>query len=109
VDQRTFVRGEPDAPLLASLSASERDSLALLLERLDEYWSLDGLTTLVYAIPKLQAGLEMDAAPTPELKAAQRQFFALVYTLLVGQDTGPRLPTLLLAIGSARVRALLTG
>ena len=109
VDQRTFVRGEPDAPLLASLSASERDSLALLLERLDEYWSLDGLTTLVYAIPKLQAGLEMDAAPTPELKAAQRQFFALLYTLLVGRDTGPRLPTLLLAIGSARVRALLTG
>ena len=81
----------------------------MLLDRLDEYWSLDGLTTLVYAIPKLQAGLEMDAEPTPELKAAQRQFFVLLYMLLVGRDTGPRLPTLLLAIGSARVRALLGG
>jgi lysyl-tRNA synthetase class 1 len=106
-DQRTVVRGEPDEDLLATLSPTERDSLAMLLDRLDEYWSLDGLTTLVYAIPKLQAGLEMDAQPTPELKAAQRQFFALLYTLLVGRDTGPRLPTLLLAIGSARVRTLL--
>jgi lysyl-tRNA synthetase, class I len=108
-DQRTVVRGEPDEELLATLSPTERDSLAMLLDRLDEYWSLDGLTTLVYAIPKLQAGLEMDAEPTPELKAAQRQFFVLLYTLLVGRDTGPRLPTLLLAIGSARVRALLGG
>jgi lysyl-tRNA synthetase class 1 len=65
------------------------------------------LTTLVYAVPKLQAGLEMDAQPTPEIKVAQRQYFALLYQLLVGRDTGPRLPTLLLAIGSARIRALL--
>ena len=108
-DQRTFVREEPDAPLLATLGPTEQDALALLLDRLDEHWSLDGLTTLVYAIPKLQAGLQMDAEPTPELKAAQRQFFALLYTLLVGRDTGPRLPTLLLAIGSARVRPLLGG
>jgi lysyl-tRNA synthetase class 1 len=109
VDQRTFVRDEPDTRLLATLSATERDSVTLLLDRLDGYWSLQGLTTLVYAIPKLQAGLEMDAEPTPELKAAQRRFFALLYTLLVGRDTGPRLPTLLLAIGSARVRTLLAG
>jgi lysyl-tRNA synthetase class 1 len=108
-DQRTFVRGEPDVELLAALSPTERASLAMLLDRLDEYWSLDGLTTLVYAVPKLAAGLEMDAAPTPELKVAQRQFFVLLYTLLVGRDTGPRLPTLLLAIGSARVRSLLGG
>jgi lysyl-tRNA synthetase, class I len=108
-DQRTVVREEPDEELLATLSPTERDSLTMLLDRLDEYWSLDRLTTLVYAIPKLQAGLEMDAEPTPELKAAQRQFFVLLYTLLVGRDTGPRLPTLLLAIGSARVRALLGG
>jgi lysyl-tRNA synthetase class 1 len=110
VDQRTFVRDEPDAPLLASLSATERESLTLLLDGLDGldgHWSLDRLTTLVYAVPKLQAGLQADAEPTPELKAAQRQFFVLLYKLLVGRDTGPRLPTLLLAVGVERVRALL--
>jgi lysyl-tRNA synthetase, class I len=67
------------------------------------------LTRLVYGVPKLQAGLPLDTLPTPSLKAAQREFFAVVYTLLVGRDTGPRLPTLILAIGSDHVRKLLSG
>ncbi len=106
-EQRTRVREEPDTELLASLGETERASLRLLLDGLDEHWSLDGLTTLVYGVPKLQAGLSADAKPTPELKVAQRAFFALLYQLLVGRDTGPRLPTLLLAVGADRVRKLL--
>jgi lysyl-tRNA synthetase class 1 len=106
-DQRTRVREEPDTELLASLGDAERESLRRLLDGLDGHWSLDGLTGLVYAVPKIQAGLTPDAKPTPELKVAQRTFFALVYRLLVGRDTGPRLPTLLLAVGTDRVRKLL--
>ncbi|MBL1102429.1 lysine--tRNA ligase [Streptomyces coffeae] len=106
-DQRTRVREEPDTERLASLGETERESLRLLLEGLDDHWSLDGLTTLVYGVPKIQAGLVADAKPTPELKVAQRSFFALLYELLVGRDTGPRLPTLLLAVGADRVRKLL--
>ncbi|WP_431776739.1 lysine--tRNA ligase [Streptomyces cucumeris] len=106
-DQRTRVREEPDTERLAALGETERASLQLLLEGLDDHWSLDGLTTLVYGVPKIQAGLAPDAKPTPELKAAQRAFFALLYELLVGRDTGPRLPTLLLAVGADRVRKLL--
>ncbi|MFI5526393.1 lysine--tRNA ligase [Streptomyces platensis] len=108
-EQRTIVRDEPDAELLGTLDEQSRGSLRLLLDGLDEHWSLDGLTTLVYGVPKVQAGLEPDAKPTPELKAAQRAFFALLYNLLVGRDTGPRLPTLLLAVGAGRVRKLLGG
>ncbi|MGA5565566.1 lysine--tRNA ligase [Streptomyces platensis] len=108
-EQRTIVRDEPDAELLGTLGEQARGSLRLLLDGLDEHWSLDGLTTLVYGVPKVQAGLEPDAKPTPELKAAQRAFFALLYNLLVGRDTGPRLPTLLLAVGAGRVRKLLGG
>ena len=92
---------------LASLGDTDREALKLLLDGLDEHWSLEGLTTLVYAVPKLQAGLTADAKPTAELKAAQRSFFALLYKLLVGRDTGPRLPTLLLAVGADKVRELL--
>ncbi|CAM5626169.1 hypothetical protein SANTM175S_01583 [Streptomyces antimycoticus] len=107
-DQRTRVRDEPDTERLAALGDTERESLRLLLDGLDDHWSLDGLTTLVvYGVPKIQAGLSPDAKPTPELKVAQRSFFALLYTLLVGRDTGPRLPTLLLAVGADRVRKLL--
>jgi lysyl-tRNA synthetase class 1 len=108
-EQRTQVRTEADAERLAALGTEDRESLHLLLDGLDDHWSIDGLTTLVYAVPKLRAGLASDAKPTPELKAAQRAFFVLLYELLVGRDTGPRLPTLLLAVGAPRVRELLGG
>ena len=107
-DQRTRLREDADTQLLASIGDAERESLRLLLDGLDEHWSLDGLTTLVYAVPKLQAGFDPEAKPTAELKAVQRAFFVLLYQLLIGQDTGPRLPTLLLAAGPARVRKLLS-
>ncbi|MFD5875257.1 lysine--tRNA ligase [Streptomyces sp. NPDC060322] len=106
-EARTIVRDEPDKELLGSLDEQGRESLRLLLEGLDTHWSLDGLTTLVYGVPKVMEGLAPDAKPTPELKTAQRSFFALLYRLLVGRDTGPRLPTLLLAVGADRVRTLL--
>lgn len=109
-DQRTIVRAEPDAELLKSLDEASQQSLRLLLDGLAAHWSLDGLSHLVYGVPKVQAGFSADAGPKelpPEIKTAQRTFFALLYHLLVGRDTGPRLPTLLLAVGQERVRALL--
>jgi lysyl-tRNA synthetase class 1 len=108
LDQRTRVREHADVELIQSLDEQQRESLRLLVAGLDDHWSLDGLTTLVYGVPKIQAGLEPDAKPTPELKVAQRTFFALLYRLLVGVETGPRLPTLLLAVGADRVRKLLS-
>jgi lysyl-tRNA synthetase class 1 len=53
-------------------------------------------------------GLPIDAPRSPELSAAQRTWFILLYQLLIGKDTGPRLPTLLLALGQDRIRRLLT-
>ncbi|GHD93907.1 lysine--tRNA ligase [Streptomyces naganishii] len=109
-DQRTIVRDEPDTELLKSLDEPSQQSVRLLLDGLAEHWSLDGLTHLVYGVPKVQAGFSADATPKelpPEIKTAQRSFFALLYHLLVGRDTGPRLPTLLLAVGQDRVRTLL--
>ncbi|MFJ4810033.1 lysine--tRNA ligase [Streptomyces longwoodensis] len=109
-DQRTIVREEPDTELLKSLDDRGRESVRLLLDGLADHWSLDGLTHLVYGVPKVQAGFSADATPKElpaEIKTAQRAFFALLYHLLVGRDTGPRLPTLLLAVGQERVRRLL--
>ncbi|MGW2497854.1 lysine--tRNA ligase [Streptomyces pseudogriseolus] len=109
-DQRTIVRDEPDTELLKSLDEQARESLRLLLDGLADNWSLDGLTHLVYGVPKVQAGFSPDATPKElpaEIKTAQRTFFALLYQLLVSRDTGPRLPTLLLAVGQERVRTLL--
>ncbi|MBC9820956.1 lysine--tRNA ligase [Terrabacter sp. MAHUQ-38] len=107
-EDRTIVRSSPDTELLGSLDEQQRESLRLLVEGLDDHWSLDGLTHLVYGVPKIQRGIDPEAkVKDPELSAAQRAFFVLVYRLLVGKDTGPRLPTLLLAVGADRVRTLL--
>jgi len=105
---RTQIRREPDTARLAALSEEEGRALKLLTERMGDYWSLNDLTKLLYGIPKLMRGLPLDAPPTPELRAAQRAWFILLYQLLIGKDTGPRLPTLLLALGQDRVRRLLT-
>jgi lysyl-tRNA synthetase, class I len=104
---RTQVRLEPDTEGLAALSGEESRALKLLAERMGNFWSLTGLTTLLYGIPKLLRGLPLDAPATPEIKAAQRAWFILLYRLLIGKDTGPRLPTLLLALGQDRIRYLL--
>jgi lysyl-tRNA synthetase class 1 len=106
--ERTQVRTEPDLAQLAALSAEDRDALKLLTEGMAADWSLQALTTLLYGIPKLQRGLTIDDKPTDEIKKAQRAWFILLYRLLIGKDTGPRLPTLLLAVGQDRIRALLT-
>jgi lysyl-tRNA synthetase, class I len=103
----TQVRTEPDYAGLAALTGPERDAIRLLLGRMADDWSLEGLTTLLYGIPKLQQGLPISTPPTPELKARQREWFVLLYELLIGKDTGPRLPTLLLALGQERVHSLL--
>ena len=107
-EQRTQVRAAPDLGALAALDDEQRASVRMLLDGLDAAWSLEGLTTLVYSVPKRMLGLPLDVKPAPELRAAQRSYFALLYQLLVGRDTGPRLPTLLLAIGAERVRELLS-
>jgi lysyl-tRNA synthetase, class I len=106
-EDRTRVRDKPDTVRLASLTDEQRDAIKLLLDRMADYWSLDGLTTLLYGIPKLQRGLPITAPRTPELGVAQREWFKLLYELLVGEDTGPRMPTLFMSLGQVRVRSLL--
>jgi lysyl-tRNA synthetase class 1 len=104
---RTVVRTAPDTERLASLSEDEARWIALLLENLPDELDLDPVTALVYGVPKLAHGLALDADPTDEVKADQKVFFTLLYNLLVDKDRGPRLPTLIVALGADRVRSLL--
>ncbi|MEM9131307.1 MAG: lysine--tRNA ligase [Actinomycetota bacterium] len=106
-EERITVRTEPDIERLAALSDTERRWLELLLASLEDDWSLEGARSLVYGVPKVAAGLPLDTPPTPELKTEQREFFKLLYQLFLGAETGPRMPTLLMALGPERVRALL--
>jgi lysyl-tRNA synthetase class 1 len=105
--ERTTVRTEPDAAAIEALSSQEREWLSLLLQGLQGELELGRVTSLVYGVPKLARGMSLDEAPTDEVKADQKEFFRLLYHLLVDAERGPRLPTLMVALGSERVRALL--
>ncbi|SDH38924.1 lysine--tRNA ligase [Agrococcus jejuensis] len=114
-DERTVVRAAPDADTLDALEPGQRAAIGLLLDgggglpAIGDAWSIDGLTNQVYGVVKVQRGLEPTAIVKgdKEIAAEQRAFFTLLYRLLVDRDAGPRLPTLLLAIGEERLRALL--
>lgn len=111
-DERTTVRTTPDDASLSALAGVEQEWVSLLLQGLTGLGddpSLEQVTSLVYGVPKLARGLGLDDAPTDEVKADQREFFGLLYHLLVDAERGPRLPTLILALGPARVRHLLGG
>ena len=106
---RTTVRESPDEATLASLDDRQRTWLTLLLDGLGEPLRLDAVTSLVYGVPKLARGMALDDKPTDEVKADQKEFFGLLYRLLVDAERGPRLPTLVMALGTERVRSLLGG
>lgn len=111
-EDRTTVRTTPDRELLASLGELERTWLHLFLEHLPSAWAdgspdLDRVTTVVYGVPKLARGLALEDQPTDEVKADQKAFFRLLYRLLVDAERGPRLPTLVLALGLDTVHALI--
>ena len=77
------------------------EEIRRLISEMDKYWTLEKLTWLVYEIPKKPWFSEQ------EKKKAQRNFFKNVYRMLIGADTGPRLPTFLLALGKEKVKYLL--
>jgi lysyl-tRNA synthetase class 1 len=106
-DERITVRREPDWDRLDRLTEQEATWVDIILRHLDDDWSLDGARNLAYGVPKLAAGLPLDSPPSPELKVDQRTFFKLLYQLLLSSDTGPRIPTLLMALGQDDVRRLL--
>jgi lysyl-tRNA synthetase class 1 len=108
VEERTTVRESPDTDRLAALTEDEELWLRQLLDRMPDHLELAETTALIYGVPKLARGLGLDDAPTDQVKQDQKDFFRLLYNLLVDADRGPRLPTLFLALGAEKVRSLLT-
>jgi lysyl-tRNA synthetase class 1 len=106
-DARTTVRETPDTDRLASLTEDEELWLRIFLDRLPDELELDEVTSVVYGVPKVARGLGFEDAPTDQVKADQKDFFRLLYNLLVAADRGPRLPTLVVALGHDKVRTLL--
>lgn len=107
-DERTHIRESFSDETYADLDEANQKGLVLLLSKLDENWSVERLTQLIYNIPKMLLDVPLDTKPTPELRQAQRQFFKAIYGLICGGDTGPRIPTLFLSLGQEKIKMLLS-
>jgi lysyl-tRNA synthetase class 1 len=91
---RITVRDAPDKALLKKLSASQRKSLGLLLEKLRQPLKEEELYNSFWEISEA-TGL------------TTQQFFQAAYLAVLGSDSGPRLAPLIMALGQERVRKIL--
>jgi len=98
---RIKLKEKPNIEYFRNLSEEEKEEIRKLIKEMDKYWTLEKLTWLVYEIPKKPWFSEQ------KKKRAQRNFFKNVYRMLIDADTGPRLPTFLLALGEEKVKYLL--
>lgn len=70
----------------------ETDIISLSVEKLEE---------ALYHIPR------SEELSSPELKKKQRAFFKDIYQLIIGQETGPRLPTFIWAVDKDKILKLI--
>ncbi|MFZ5955821.1 MAG: lysine--tRNA ligase [Nanoarchaeota archaeon] len=95
------LRNLPNKEYFKKLNEKEKKEIVKLKENLNSNWDLEKLTALVYEIPK-ETNINDE-----EKKKRQRNFFKNVYQLLIDNDTGPRLPAFLLAVGKEKIKAIL--
>lgn len=95
------VREDVNVSYFKRLNKEEKEEIIKLKKELKDNLKIEKLTALVYEIPKKPDMTE------EKKKIAQRNFFRNVYQMLINVDTGPRLPTFLLALGKGKVESLL--
>jgi lysyl-tRNA synthetase class 1 len=100
-EMRIKVRENPNVDYFNKLNKEEREQIIKLKEAMKNKLDIEKLTALVYEIPKKPNMNE------EKKKIVQRRFFKNVYQMLMDADTGPRLPTFLIALGNKKVENLL--
>lgn len=102
-DEMIVLNGTVNSAYAATLSKTQKEHIQRLHDELQKLNNptVSELEGLVYGIPKTPKLNES------ELKKAQRDFFKVVYNLLISKDTGPRLGTFLWAVDREKVITLL--
>jgi len=100
-EMKIRIRENPNTGYFKKLNKEEKEQIIRLRKELENNLSAERLTALVYEIPK-KSGMDEE-----KKKIAQRNFFKNVYQMLIDADTGPRLPTFLLALEKKKIEYLL--
>ncbi len=102
-DEMITLNDEVNVGFAATLSNIQKLQIQRLHDELQKLGnpSISKLEILVYSIPKSPELSES------KLKEVQREFFKIVYNLLINKDTGPRLGTFLWAVNKEKILNLL--
>ncbi len=100
-EMKIRVREDANVSYFKKLNKEEKEQIMKLKEEMKKKMNLDDLTALVYNIPK-KPGMTDE-----KKKISQRNFFKNVYQMLINADTGPRLPSFLLALEKKKIEKLL--
>lgn len=101
-EEMIVLNDEVNNVFVNTLSDSQKEQILRLRAELQKLNNptVQVLEALVYSIPKSP---ELNES---ELKKAQRNFFRVIYNLLIGKDAGPRLGTFLWAVDRKKVLKL---
>lgn len=102
-EQANTLRQTRDWDLYESLDDDQKKEISILHDYLStQEYDLDTLNSKLYAIPK-----EVYGEDRQDIKKLQREFFKIVYKMLIAKEKGPRLYLFLYAIDKDRYIGLL--
>lgn len=108
LEERTHFLTDFRSDYFESLPEEQQNAIRTLAEGLGDHWQ--ELTRWGFGVPKLFFGYDLDERRlSHEANEFQREYFRHVYQLLVGEEKGPRLPSLMQCLGLPRTVHLLTG
>lgn len=98
------INKQPNREYFNGLEEEEQKDLIKFIENINDDMNEDEIMKVIYQIPKKSPDEEI----TPELKKKQRIVFKNLYNLLISEDKGPALGTLVKAIGTDKAKELIT-
>lgn len=107
-EEKMKIRESFHSEAYEGFGADIQQGISEVASRLEENWTLKGLSQLLYGVPKKMLNHPLDEPPTPELKLLQRELFKGIYNMLIEENTGPRLPSLFISLGIEKIRGLLS-
>lgn len=98
------INNEPNTEYFEQMDKSQKESIIKFINGINDGMSEDEIMQIIYNIPKTSPDEEI----TPELKAKQKAIFKDLYNLIISSDRGPSLSTLVKAVGTDKVRGLIS-
>ena len=98
------VNSEPNSEYFEQMSETQKEGISKFINGINDRMNEDEIMRVIYDIPKKSSG----EAVSPELKARQKAVFKDLYNLIISSDRGPALSTLIKAVGTEKIKELIT-